>query len=60
MLTEDEMDRIVLEAKKSLSEEQIKDAVRRCSYGGSVSKPLDCMGVTMEMKGGACFGKTNT
>lgn len=35
MLTQDEMDKAVLEAKKSLSDEQIKEAIKRCSYGGS-------------------------
>lgn len=34
MLTDKEMDEIVLRAKKSMTDEQIKDAVRRCSYGG--------------------------
>ncbi len=34
MLTQDEMDKVVLEAKKSLSEEQMKDALRKCTYGG--------------------------
>jgi len=35
MLNQSEMDKAVLEAKKSLSDEQIKDAIRKCSYGGS-------------------------
>jgi len=53
MLTQSEMDKAVLEAKKSLSDEQIKDALRKCSYGG---KP-----VTMDLKGGDMRnGKTNT
>jgi len=38
MLSQSEMDKAVIEAKKSLSDEQIKDAVRKCSYGGN---PVD-------------------
>jgi len=34
MLSQSEMDKAVMEAKKSLSDEQIKDAIKRCSYGG--------------------------
>jgi len=44
MLEQSEMDKAVLEAKKSLSDEQIKGAIRKCSYGG---KPVD-----MKLKGG--------
>jgi len=58
MLNQSEMDKLVLEAKKSLSDEQIKDAVKRCSYGGSiVNRPLNCQGIIM--KGGEIIGKTN-
>ena len=58
MLTQSEMDKLVLEAKKSLSDEQIKDAIRKCSYGGSiVNRPLDCHGINM--KGGMTLGKAN-
>jgi len=58
MLTQSEMDKAVLEAKKSLSDEQIKDAIRKCSYGGSiVNRPLDCQGINM--RGGEIIGKTN-
>jgi len=38
MLNQSEMDKVVLEAKKSLSDEQIKDVIKRCSYGG---KPVN-------------------
>jgi len=59
MLSQKEMDKAVLEAKKSLSDEQIKDAIKRCSYGGSiVNRPLDCQGIMIE-KGGMTLGKTN-
>ena len=47
MLSQSEMDKMVLEAKKSLSDEQIKDAIRKCSYGG---RPVD-----MSLKGGKTF-----
>ena len=67
MLEQSEMDKVVLEAKKSLSDNQIKDALRKCSYGGSpvnmvmttrVASPLDCQGIIM--KGGDVInGKTN-
>ncbi len=63
MLTQSEMDKLVMEAKKSLSDEQIKDAIKRCSYGGS---PVDmcittgCIDARLVMKGGdICNGKTN-
>jgi len=60
MLNQSEMDKAVLETKKSLSDEQIKDAIKRCSYGGPmVSRPLDCQGIMM--KGGeTLYGKTNS
>lgn len=59
MLKPDEMDRYVIEAKKQLTDEQIKDAVRKASYGGSmVIRPLDCQGINM--RGGDFInGKTN-
>lgn len=59
MLDQTEMDKVVMEAKKSLSDEQIKDAIKRCSYGGPmVNRPLDCQGIIM--KGGETInGKTN-
>ncbi len=44
MLSQSEMDKAVLDAKKSLSDEQIKDAIKRCSYGG---KPVN---MVMELK----------
>lgn|GEM_PF-2253507 len=59
MLSQSETDKVVLEAKKSLSDEQIKDAVRKCSYGGCmVERPLNCQGISM--RGGEIrYGKTN-
>lgn len=43
----------IVRAKKELTTEEIKDALRKCSYGG---KPID-----MSMKGGGIvIGKTNT
>jgi hypothetical protein len=52
MLEQSEMDKIVLDAKKQLNDEQIKEAMRKCSYGG---KPI-----TMDLKGGDMrYGKTN-
>lgn len=58
MLSQEEMDKVVLEAKKSLSEEQMKDALRKCSYGGIGIGTLDCKGIMIE-KGGVPLGKTN-
>ena len=52
MLSQEEMDKVVLEAKKSMTVEEMKDAIKRCSYGG---KP-----VNMSLKGGDMInGKTN-
>lgn len=48
MLTQEEMDKIVRDAKKDLTTEQIKNALRKCSYGGPV--PVD-----MGLKGGDSF-----
>ena len=54
MLEQSEMDKIVLDAKKQLSDEQIKDVIRKCSYGG---KPVN---MVMTLKGGEFIdGKTN-
>lgn len=50
MLTQEEMDKIVRDAKKDLTTEQIKDALRKCSYGG----PVD-----MKLKGGISLGKAD-
>lgn len=60
MLSQSEMEEMVIKAKQSLTDEQIKDVIRRCSYGGSMvmRPPLDCQGITL--KGGEVInGKTN-
>lgn len=51
MLDKD-LEKAVMQAKKTLSEEEIKDALEKCSYGG---KPID-----MSMKGGVNFGEPYT
>lgn len=53
MLTKKEMDKAILEAKKSLSDEQMKDALRKYSYGG---KPAD---MSLKKGGEIINGKTN-
>ena len=63
MLNQDELDKLVIEAKKQLTAEQIKEAIRKTSYGGraigiDLKRPLDCMGISL--KGGEnIYGKTN-
>jgi len=63
MLNQSDMDKVVLEAKKSLSDEQIKEAIRKCSYGGSMvicgDNSTESVLPNRFMKGGDSFGKTN-
>jgi len=66
MLSQSDMDKAVLEAKKSLSDEQIKDAVRKCSYGGNPATMQTIGGyvtdpeIYQKMRGGEIInGKTN-
>ncbi len=51
MLSQKEMDKALLEAKKARYGEQMKDILKKCSCSGSP--------VTMEMKGGEKIGKTD-
>ena len=58
-MTNEDMEKVLQEAKKSLSDEQIKDAIRKCSYGGSmVIRPLDCQGINIR-GGDILYGNTN-
>ncbi len=60
MLTQSEMDKVVLEAKKSLTEEQIKDAIRKCSYGGPITSKSEYKRMVIQKGGDMIYGKTNT
>lgn len=51
LATQSEIDKAVIEAKKKLRDEEIMEVLKGCSYGG---KP-----VTMDLKGGVTFGKTD-
>jgi len=51
MLTQSEMDKLVMEAKKSLSDEQIRDAIKRCSYGGPITSKSEYKRMVVQ-KGG--------
>ncbi len=42
------LEELIIQAKKSLTEEEIKDVIKNCSYGG---KP-----VNMSLKGGVRLG----
>lgn len=58
-----EIEVAVLKAKKSMTVEQIKEAVYKSSCGGPITskseyKRLDCQGITMDSKGGVNLGKT--
>ena len=59
LATQSEIDKAVIEAKKKLRDDEIMDVLKKCSYGGKPVKPLDCRGITMEMKGGVALGKTD-
>jgi len=52
MLSQKEMDEVLRQAKKSLTEEELKETLKKCSYGG---EPIN-----MSMKGGDLIGKANT
>ena len=47
MLTQKEMEEVLKQAKKTLSEEELKETLKKCSYGGEP--------VNMSMRGGEEF-----
>jgi hypothetical protein len=59
LASQSEIDQAVMQAKKDLTIEEVKEAVRRCSYGGK-SVGMSLKGLGTELKGGVCLGKTNT
>lgn len=60
LASQSEIDKAVMQAKKDVSVEQIKDAVRKCSCGGK-SIGMKLKGIETDLKGGEMiYGKTNT
>lgn len=53
-MNQKEIDDMVKDAKKILTVEEIKDAVKRCSYGGKA------IGMSLKEVGEIINGKTNT
>lgn len=59
MLSQEEMDKVVLEAKKSMTVEQMKDAIQKCSCGGPITSKSEYKRMVIQKGGDMINGKTN-